>query len=290
MAQPVFRDYDRAALDREYDNRAKVPDFAQHLERFATRSAQARASLPCRLDVRYGADAAQTLDIFTAAAPGASPVHVFYHGGYWKALDKSDFDYVAFAQHGLGAATVVVNYALMPAVSMDELVRQCRAALAWVWHNAPSFGGDRRRIHVSGHSAGAHLIAMLLATDWSRFDASLPSDPIRGACGISGLYDLEPIRLCYLNEDLGLSAEEAARNSPVRLERCSGGELLLAVGALEGAEYLRQTTDLADAWSQAGERPSTLVLPGMDHFAIVGLLDDPHSELSGAIRRQMGIG
>ncbi len=290
MAQPVFRDYDRAALDREYDNRAKVRGFAQHLERFAKRSKQARASLPCRLDVRYGPGAAQTLDIFTASAPGPSPVQVFYHGGYWKAMDKSDFAYVAFCQHGLGAATVVVNYALMPAVSMDELVRQCRAALAWVWHNAPSFGGDRRRIHVSGHSAGGHLVAMLLATDWPRFDAALPSDPIRGACGISGLYDLEPIRLCFLNEELGLSAEEAARNSPVRLERHGPGELLLAVGALEGPEYRRQTMDLADAWAQTGARPSTLVMPGTDHFAIVGLLDDPHSELCGAIRRQMGIG
>jgi arylformamidase len=108
---------------------------------------------------------------------------------------------------------VVINYALIPTVDMDELVRQCRASIAWVWRHADSFNGDPGRLFVSGHSAGGHLVAMLMATDWPAFGA--PADVLKGGCGISGLYDLEPIRLCYRNDVLALTPEAARRNSPI---------------------------------------------------------------------------
>ena len=133
---------------------------------------------------------------------------------------------------------------------MDELVRQCRAGLGWVYRNAESFGGDPDRIFISGHSAGGHLVAIMMATKWPGLDAQSPAlrgDLIKGGCGISGLYDLEPIRLCFLNEDLNLNKKVADRNSPVQLWPAGPAPLVLAVGGEEGPEYLRQSEDLAAA-------------------------------------------
>src|SRR6185295_14458485 len=231
MATPVFREYDQQALDAEYNNREKVKDSADWLSRYAIASAETRAALECRLDLVYGPHPGERLDVFPARGPSA-PVHVFVHGGYWQRLDKSDSSFVARGLQPSGMAVVVINYALIPTVDMDELVRQCRASIVWVHRHAASFGGDPNRIFVSGHSAGGHLAAMLMSTDWSAF-AGLPADVVKAGCGISGLYDLEPIRLSYLNETLGLTMETARRNSPVHLVPASAGPLLLPVGALE---------------------------------------------------------
>jgi arylformamidase len=289
MGEPIFLGYDRAALDREYNNRAKVPGFADHLARYARASEAARRELSCRLDVRYAPGPAGTLDIFLPpAGRGPAPVQVFVHGGYWMALDKADFDFVARAFQPAGAAVVVVNYPLIPAVDMDELVRQVRASVAWVYRNASTFGGDRERIFVSGHSAGGHLVAMLLATDWPAFDG-LSADVVKGGAGLSGLYDLEPIRLCYLNDTLHLTPDTARRHSPVHLPPATRSPLLLPVGGLEGSEYLRQTTDLAAAWRARGVPVEVREMAGIDHFSIVSQLEDPRSELGRAILRQMGL-
>jgi arylformamidase len=288
MTQPIFRDYDRAALDREYNNRGKVADFADYLARFPRESEATRRQLAGRLDVAYGPSPAETLDIFPATGPGPAPIHVFIHGGYWMALDKRDFSYVARALQPAGAAVVVINYALIPAVDMDELVRQCRAAIAWVHRHARSFGGDPGRIFVSGHSAGGHLTAMCMATDWAAWQT--PPDVIRGGCAISGLYDLEPIRLCYLNDTLKLDVDTARRNSPTLRSPASRAPLLLPLGAAEGPEYRRQTEELAAAWRKHGVPCEILELAGINHFSIVAQLEDPGSELSRAILRQMGLG
>lgn len=288
MGPSVFRGYDRAGLDREYDNRAKVADSTEWLARYARESERARAELRGRLDVPYGGHPGERLDIFPAPGPGPAPVHVFIHGGYWHRLDKADFSFVARALVPAGAATVVINYALIPTVDMDELVRQCRASIAWVWRNAASFNGDPGRIFVSGHSAGGHLVAMLAATDWGAFGA--PADVLKGGCGISGLYDLEPIRLCYLNDVLALTPDAARRHSPVHLGPPRAGAWLLAVGGLEGPEYLRQTEDLAAAWRGRGLACRVAVLPGHHHFSIMGELETAKSELSRALLAQMALG
>ena len=287
----VFLHYDQVALDREYDNRGKVTDFSGYLEYYKQASTTAREQLPCQLDVSFGPSADETLDIFPGSAKTtiATPVHVFIHGGYWKMLSKNEFSYVANAFAPKGVATVVINYGLIPTVTMDELVRQCRAALAWVYQNASSFDGDPNRIFVSGHSAGGHLTGMLMATDWSAFAAGLPADLIKGACSISGLHDLEPIRLCFLNDDLKLSKDEAERNSPVQLQRQVSSPLLLAVGDLEGPEYLRQCNDLADAWQSQGAPPEVLAMTNHNHFSIVEQLNDPASELSEKLHQQMRV-
>ena len=289
MSEPVFLNYDKAALDREYDNRAKVADFVEHLNRWTTLSAQARAELDARLNVSYGPSAEETLDVFIVPGATSVPIQVFFHGGYWKALHKDDFSYVAYAMRPAGAVTVVVNYALMPGVRMAELIRQCRAALAWVWRNADSFGGDRERIFISGHSAGGHITAMMLATDWPDFADGLPADLVKSACGISGLYDLEPIQRCFLNDDLQMSPAEAQENSPVLLPCHNPCVLLLPVGGLEGPEYLRQSETLASHWQSNPEPPEVWAMDGLNHFSIAAQLEAPDSELSRAIHKQMGL-
>jgi arylformamidase len=285
MSQAVFRHYDKRALDAEYNNRAKVKDAMEWIARYGAESARVRAELPMRFDVPYGPHHAERLDVFLPERPGPAPIHVFIHGGYWHRLDKADFSFVTRAFRE--AATVVVNYALVPSVHLDELVRQVRASIAWVYANAKTFGGDPTRITVSGHSAGGHLVAMLLATDWAQFGA--PADVVKAGCAISGLYDLEPIRLCYLNDVLALSPETAHRNSPVLLKPRGHAPLVLTVGADEGPEYLRQQDDLAAAWRAHGAPVDIVDAPGFDHFSIIAQLERPDSALARTIRRQMGL-
>jgi arylformamidase len=287
MSSPIFLGYDRAALDREYNNRGKVADFADYLARYTRESEATRRALPCRLDLAYGTKPGETLDVFPATGPRPAPIQLFVHGGYWMALDKADFSFVARAFHPAGAAVVVINYALIPSVGMDELVRQCRASVAWVHANAAAFGGDPGRIFVSGHSAGGHLVAMLMAADWPAF--GLPVDVIKGGCGISGLHDLDPIRLCYLNDTLKLTPEEARRNSPIYLTPTSRALLRLPVGALEGPEYHRQTETLAAVWRKQGVPCEVMDMAGIHHFSIVSQLEDPGSALGRAILGQMGL-
>jgi arylformamidase len=287
VSAPIFLGYDRAGLDREYNNRAKVADFADHLARYARESETTRQALPCRLDVAYGARPGETLDIFPAPSAGPAPIHVFIHGGYWMLLDKRDFSFVARGLQPAGAAVIVINYALIPTVDMDELVRQCGASIAWVHANAGSFGGDRERIFVSGHSAGGHLTAMQFAADWPAF--GLPADAIKGGCAISGLHDLDPIRLCYLNDTLRLTPEEARRNSPIYLAPRTRAPLLIPVGGDEGPEYHRQTETLAAVWRKYGVPCEVLDVADNNHFSIVAQLEDPRSQLSRAIQRQMGL-
>ena len=281
----MFRHYDRKALDAEYNNRAKVKDAMAWLARYGAESARARAELPMQFDVPYGRHHAERLDVFLPSGAGPAPIHVFVHGGYWHRLDKADFSFVARAFPE--AATVVVNYALVPSVDLDEQVRQVRASIAWVHANARSFGGDPARITVSGHSAGGHLVAMLLATDWAGFGA--PADVVKGGCAISGLYDLEPIRLCYLNDVLALSPDVAQRNSPVHLEPSGRAPLALTLGAHEGPEYHRQTDDLAAAWRAVGVSIDVIDAAGHDHFSIICELERADTELARVIRKQMGL-
>src|SRR5262245_57378721 len=287
MGETVFLGYDQAALDREYNNTAKIANAGEYLARYPAESARARDTLPARLDLRYGPAPGEVLDLFLPAGGEPAPVHVFVHGGYWRSLGKADFSFVARGFHSAGALVAVIDYALIPSVDMDELVRQVRASVAWLHRNVAAFGGDPGRITVSGHSAGGHLVAMLMSTDWSRF-AGLPTDVVKAGCGISGLYDLEPIRLCYLNQTLGLSMETARRNSPVHsVPAATAGRLLLPVGAKEGEEYHRQTESLAAAWRRRGLDVEVMDMAGHDHFSIIIELGDPGTPLSQAIQRQI---
>ena len=156
-----------------------MSDFGHYVDSFLSNSARVRKTLAPRLDVPFGPTTAETLDIYPAARPDA-PIHMFIHGGYWHSLSSKEFSFVAEDLVAAGVTVVINNYALCPDVTITEIVRQNRAAVAWLYRNAATFGGNRSRIHVSGHSAGGHLTAMLLMTDWER-DFGLPPDSSRAA-------------------------------------------------------------------------------------------------------------
>ena len=294
MTRKVFLDYDQAALDGHYDNRAKVPEFPQYLERYraASLAARQRFAASAQLDVPVGPTPIERIDIFPAAVAGPAPVLVFLHGGYWLMLDKADFSYVANGFVPQGIITVVVNYALIPSVRMGELVRQCRQAVAWVLANAASFGGDPERVCVAGHSAGGHLTAMVGTTDWAGFTAPLLPEPVSArpltGFSISGLHDLVPISRCYLQQSLQLSPDEVAANSPMNLAAPRTGKWTALVGAKEGPEYHRQSTELAQRWTAAGNPAvSARIVDGHDHFSIVMALDDPQDPLTREIAQSL---
>lgn len=286
MAAPVYKHYDQEALDAQYNLRARHPDFQDFFDAYERDSERVRGELECRLDVAYGDSPLQTLDVFPAPKAGA-PVQVFIHGGYWQGLDKRFFSYPAAPVVAAGGAFVSVNYDLAPAVRMDEIVTQCRRALAWCRDNAAGFNGDPERICLSGHSAGGHLTVMLAVPPPG--EAAEGTVPVAAACAISGLFDLEPIRLCYLNEVLGLDAEAARRNSPLYHLGRQAPPLVAAVGGAESNEFRRQTGMLATAMRARGMHCEEMSLPGLHHFDIVQELAHPERPLTRAILDQMGL-
>jgi arylformamidase len=274
-------------LDAQYNNRALVPDHARHLTHWAEASALTRSRGDCRLDLRYGETAAETLDLFPAAAQ-AAPVLVFVHGGYWRSLDKSDFSFVAPVFTQAGAMVVVPNYALCPAVSIEHITWQLLRSLQWVWHHAAEHGGDPQRIVVAGHSAGGHLAAMMLSCRWKQVGEELPAQLVGGALSISGLYDLEPLRHTpFLQADLQLTPASVRRLSPAFFPRPKG-RLYATVGAAESDEFLRQNQLIRDVWGPTAV-PVCETVPGRDHFSVLESLVDPDGRLHELALRLLGL-
>jgi arylformamidase len=278
-----------AWYDRMYNNRALVPNFADHFSNWIESSKAARANLTCQLDIAYGAGPNETLDIFPAAKPNA-PVVVFIHGGYWRSLDKSDHSFVAPPLHDMGACVVVLNYALCPGtpnepVTIPDIAMQMTHALAWVWQNIAKFGGNPKDVMVAGHSAGGHLAAMLLACDWKAVDKSIPAHWIQKALSISGLYDLTPLRkTTFLQDSLKLTAVHAQMASPALWPRPKKGVLYTVAGGDESPEFLRNNRLIHQTWG-----PKTVPvcedLSGLNHFNIVTELTKKGTRLSALMKQ-----
>jgi arylformamidase len=280
---------DPAWLDAQYNNRARVPEALTVLARWAEASALTRQGSPAkRLDLRYGDGPGETLDVFPAALPDA-PILFFIHGGYWRALDKSDFSFVAPSFVADGATVVVPNYALCPSVTIEDIALQMTRALAWTWRHAAEFGGDAARIAVAGHSAGGHLAAMLLSCRWKQVGEDLPLAPLAGALAISGLYDLEPLRLTpFLQGDLRLTPSQVSRVSPAFFPRPKGGKLFATVGGDESDEFLRHNQLIRDQWGPTAV-PVCETISGRNHFTVLESLVDPAGRLHELALRLLGL-
>jgi arylformamidase len=284
----VYRRMTQPVLDAQYNIRLQVPDFPELFESWMARSAAVRAALGknAHIDLAYGDAPSQNLDLFLCGQAN-KPLVVFIHGGYWRAQDKSEFCYVAepFVADGINVA--VINYRLAPHVTMDELVSDVRESLAWLYRNAATYGFDADRIVVTGSSAGGHLTVMSIITDWAA--RGLPRDLVKGGLALSGLYDLEPIRLCYLNKEIGLDAETAKRNSPMLTIPSSAPPLLLSVGGIESGEFHRQERDFAAAWRDAGLRCEVIRQADGHHFDMIEFLIDRDGALYRGLKELTNI-
>jgi arylformamidase len=283
--QPVYRGFDRATLDRQYSPSSCVADMSVFLEEYARRSEAARRRLRVRRDLRYGPGPAERLDFFPVARPGA-PLHVFVHGGYWQQLSKDESAFPALDLVPAQAAFAALGYGLAPRHSLDEIVAMVRRALWWLVEHAGSLGCDPTRVHLSGSSAGAHLVAMALVGDWTP-DGRPPAEMFAGATLLSGVYDLEPIRHSYVNDVLGLDRSAALRNSPIRQLPARLPRLVLARGGNETDEFARQHDEFVAAALATGADVLDLVLPDRNHFDVVFDLAAAGTELGGAVRAEM---
>lgn len=282
-----YRAYDRAALELQYETDGEKPDSVGFVRAYERESAVVRAGRRARLDVAYGTLPGETMDIFPADRPGA-PILVFIHGGYWKGGNKEFRAFLAPAYCDAGATYISLEYPLTPGVTLDRLVQAVRAGIAWVWHHAAEIGGDRDRIHVCGNSAGGHLVAMLMAPGW-KAALGLPEHAVAGGCAISGLFELEQFRDMSQNGWLRLDEVGIARNSPIRHLPDQGRPLIVAVGANESDEFLRQSREYGRAWIGRGFPLVYLEVPGTQHFSIVGAIGAAGSPLRAAIFAQMGL-
>src|SRR6202140_733586 len=200
-------------IDKEYNVEKSAAAFQRYADFYINESKKARDEPECLLDVPFGPTVEETLDIFPAQDPDA-PILVFIHGGYWRSNSSKEFGWVARGPVALGFTVVLFNYALCPKVTLPEITRQSRAAIAWVRRSSKTFSGSRRRIYVAGHSAGGHQVAMLLHTRW-REDYGLPSGVILGGFAISGLFDLGPLRFSWLQPMLQLTEDIVQTQSPL---------------------------------------------------------------------------
>ena len=284
MGAKVYGTYDQEELDRQLNLRARWPEHQSFFARWAEESAALRDRFQGHLDLAYGPTVGQKLDLF---APGdaavGGPLLIFIHGGYWQALDKGDFTYLAppFLDSGIWFASV--NYDLAPQARLPEMVEQVRRSIAWLHHQAAQFAFDPERIFIAGHSAGGHLATMAQETDWQALDG-IPPDLVKGACSISGVYDLEPIRLSYHNEILHLDETAVRDCSPLNHLSDRAAPLICAVGTTETDEFLRQQAAYVAARKARGLPVETVDLPGLNHFSAIDALSDPDHILFRRIR------
>jgi arylformamidase len=269
---PIWRDMDRAALDRAYDNSSAVTTSQAQLAGWSARSAALRAREGHLLDLTFGPRERNRIDIFRCGADGA-PLLVFIHGGYWQRNSKEIFSCMAEGPLAAGLDVALPGYTLAPDATLGEIVGEVRAAIRFLRQQAIA----RTRLVVSGWSAGAHLAASVM--DMAEVDAGL---------AISGIYDLEPIRLGTLNDRLGLTPIDATRLSPIRKLPAKAGELVIAYGTAELAELQRQSRDYAAIWQDAGHAGALLPVAGADHFSILEELARPGGTLAAHAARLAG--
>jgi arylformamidase len=283
----VWLDLDQQELDDAYDQSKYAANLQQIVKRYATNSEQVRARLGAPKRLAYGPTPIEGLDLYPTQKPNA-PVHVFIHGGAWRSGLAKDAAYQAETFVNAGAHYLAVDFNNVVETKGDlmPMADQVRRALAWVYKNAASFGGDQNRIYLSGHSSGGHLAGVVLTTDWQK-DFSLPKDVIKGGLCCSGMFDLKPVRLSARSSYVKFTDEvEQALSSQRRLEHLNC-PVILGYGTLETPEFQRQSRDFAAAVKAAGKPVTLLVGEGYNHFEMPELLANPYGLLGRAALEQM---
>jgi arylformamidase len=264
-------------LEAEYNNRARVPEHAEIFLRWAHEAEDYRAETlkagRAELGLAYGDTPRQTIDLFAAAEADRAPLGMFVHGGWWRSLEPATFSQMARGLNASGATVAVVGYDLCPNVSIAQIVEQIGRACAFLWQRLG------RRMLVYGHSAGGHLAAAMVATDWASLYPKAPSDLVPAAYAISGVFDLSPLVGISVNQDLRLDAEEARRQSPAYWPVPTGRVLDAVVGGLESSEFKRQSQLIVQAWhGKAATRYEEV--SGTNHFTVIDALADPRSAMT----------
>ena len=274
-------------LEANFNPRMAVPDFERHFNGWIDRSAAAKAKLPGEYDLRYGDGPLQTYDLHRPAGASSATLVVLIHGGYWRGLDKNTMTFAAEPFVQAGAVVVNLNYDLCPAVSLDAIVRQVQEALVHIAMKAADWGADASKLHVIGHSAGAHLAAMMVAAPWPK---DLPPQPPVASLGlVSGVYDLEPVLHISVNHDIRLDGAMAARNSVMRFPPRIRGPVLVAVGDDEPTGWQAQSVDFHQACRDAGTSGQMMRIGGANHFDILYPMADATRPLGGALLQQCGL-
>jgi arylformamidase len=285
MDEKVFLNYSQSELDRNYDQRGWISNAEEMIARYAARSEKTRRTLIHRPNVPYGESPDEVLDIFPAANPGA-PSLIFFHGGAWRNFTKDDFSFVADTLVPAGVHVIVVNFSKLPQVSLPVVVAQTRRAIVWVARHAQEFKSDSEKLYLCGHSSGAHLAAMVLLTDWTKF--RLFDRVMKGATCISGSYDLKPVLLSSRASYLKLSPSEEHELSPARHTAQIRCPILVAYAEHDTDEFQRHSREFADSLGKARSLSSVIRLPETNHFEIIERLTEPESTLMRAMLTHIG--
>jgi arylformamidase len=263
--------------EKEYDNRARVPEHPQIFADWARDAGayrdEAQGQGRAELDIRYGQRPRQIMDLMLARAEADLPLAMFVHGGWWRSLGRESFSHMARGLNAHGINVAVAGYDLCPQVAIADIIAEIRQACLYLWTR---FG---RRLMVYGHSAGGQLTAAMLATDWPALDAGAPEHLVPAGLAISGVFDLRPLTGISVNADLRLDADEAKRVSPLLWRAPSGLTLDALVGGLESAEFLRQSRAIVDVWGKAGVATRYGEIAGTNHFTVLAPLADPASPM-----------
>lgn len=275
-------------LEREYSPSSCVEDIGVYIRQYVQRSAKMRQLLANNLheNVAYGSAPRTNMDIFVPDGKGPFPVHVFIHGGYWQELSKRESAFAAanFLDHNV--IFMVLDYTLAPEAKMTRIVAEARAGVLWVLRNIARYGGDPDNITVSGHSAGAHLLANCIAMDWQ--SQGFKICPLSGAALVSGIYDLRPLVSTYINDALGLDVPSAVAASPLLHLPQSACPMAFSVGENETNAFKKQTSDYRAALRAKGMDSTFIAMPGFNHFDVVLELANAQSALFEAVMERMG--
>ena len=283
----VYMGYTATDLAIQLDVAKTIKDLPAYQQESAEMSHKVVTNLDCFKDVQYGNDEPQKLDIFPAAADRA-PILVDIHGGGWRSGSRNIRSFPASSVTKAGVMWVPIDYGLAPNYSIHQMVDHVRSAIVWLYHNVSKYGGDPSKLYVSGNSAGGHLTGCILMPDWHK-NYGVPSDIIKGACAISGVYDLQALVHAEYgyNDELGMDIETAQNFSPLFNLPTKGCPLIVSYGAPEPNEFRRQSRVYYEAWKDGGFPATEIVVNGAHHFAMSRQMSDPNSALFQAVTKMI---